>query len=61
MCDEGCFGHLAAKLSNTTGHHAPDQQFLIGCDGNEGIAGIGGPELYQATLLKEALDGRARR
>ena len=46
------------KLPNTAGHHAPDQQLLVGRDGDNGVAGISRAELDQPALLEEAFDGQ---
>jgi hypothetical protein len=46
------------ELADAAGHHAPDQQLLVGRDGEDGGAGVGRPRLHQYALLQEALDGQ---
>jgi hypothetical protein len=53
----GPLGHLAAKRADTAGHHAPDQQLLVGCDGDDGVAVIGRAELDQVALPEQPLHG----
>ena len=43
-------GHLAVELADAAGHHPPDQQLLVGVDGDDRIAGIGRAELHEVPL-----------